>query len=432
MKKNYFLLANTMFILSIIIAFFIILNYFKGIIEIANIFNMFLLILVCVLVYFGCLFLSRYKNDKSVMKKGLLVYFIIYVFSVILLTMIDRGLFSYAPILYAFEDIRDCFDSSNFVPFRETILFIKENIIDGTYYRLALVLGNFLVLMPMAYFLPRLFKRQKKYLIFCITVILFTLGIELGQVFTLTGTFDIDDIILNSLGAILMFIPFNKLFLGRVFDKIILFSDEEIIRKDIYKSIISILSIVCLFGVAIYFYYIDDPGIEVNVIDESISCEGEKELIYEDRFYRYYFPCNKSDKVFIVFDKKYKYSIKDYLNGNNIKTKYKNRFDVEKLNYVFKLFIIESKGYDISVLVENGFIFSPKVDDDILILRGKSSSSDEFGNDTYVFLIEPKEKGETYISFEIKNRDTSEIIRIEKYKVIINEDLSIKYEKIEE
>ena len=35
-----------------------------------------------------------------------------------------------------------------------------------------------------------------------------------------------------------------------------------------------------------------------------------------------------------------------------------------------------------------------------------------------------------HISFEIKNRDTTEIIRIEKYKVIINENLSIKSRRL--
>ena len=67
------------------------------------------------------------------------------------------------------------------------------------------LVGNLMGLAPLGFFLPRLFSRQGRFKVFLITVVLALIGLELLQLMTLRGSFDIDDIILNAAGACLGF-----------------------------------------------------------------------------------------------------------------------------------------------------------------------------------------------------------------------------------
>lgn len=60
--------------------------------------------------------------------------------------------------------------------------------------------------MPFAFFLPILFEKQKKLKNFLLTMICIVVGIELLQFITISGCCDIDDVILNVLGSLIMFV----------------------------------------------------------------------------------------------------------------------------------------------------------------------------------------------------------------------------------
>ena len=72
------------------------------------------------------------------------------------------------------------------------------------------LLGNLVGLVPLGFFLPMLFSRQRSFKVFLITVVLALTGLELLQLMTLRGSFDIDDIILNTAGACLGFWTLRK------------------------------------------------------------------------------------------------------------------------------------------------------------------------------------------------------------------------------
>ncbi len=93
--------------------------------------------------------------------------------------------------------------------------FIYDYIIsiptDGIYnFRLRNIIGNTVLFIPPGIFLPYFFKklRSVKKLIPTFAVIIFI--IELLQLFTALGTFDIDDILLNCLGAYAGFCIYKK------------------------------------------------------------------------------------------------------------------------------------------------------------------------------------------------------------------------------
>ena len=79
----------------------------------------------------------------------------------------------------------------------------------------------------MGLFLPLLFKKQNKLKNFIFTNIAIILVIEVLQFLSLSGSFDIDDLILNLLGALLIYGLYkirkinqlvNKLFLIKKYD----------------------------------------------------------------------------------------------------------------------------------------------------------------------------------------------------------------------
>ena len=71
--------------------------------------------------------------------------------------------------------------------------------------RIALVnlAGNVAVFVPLGWFLPRLFSAQRRLGWFLLTVLLAVSAVELCQMLTTFGTLDIDDLLLNALGAVI-------------------------------------------------------------------------------------------------------------------------------------------------------------------------------------------------------------------------------------
>ncbi|MDE5885590.1 MAG: VanZ family protein [Oscillospiraceae bacterium] len=62
--------------------------------------------------------------------------------------------------------------------------------------------GNLAMLFPMGIFLPYIFKKQRNPFWFCLTLTVMIGGAEMIQALTLLGKCDVDDYILNMLGAL--------------------------------------------------------------------------------------------------------------------------------------------------------------------------------------------------------------------------------------
>ncbi len=68
------------------------------------------------------------------------------------------------------------------------------------------VIGNILVFLPLGMFLPSLFTRCKNLLFTAFLSMELSLCVELVQLVTKVGSFDVDDILLNTVGGICGFI----------------------------------------------------------------------------------------------------------------------------------------------------------------------------------------------------------------------------------
>ena len=73
------------------------------------------------------------------------------------------------------------------------------------------ILGNIALFVPLGVLIPMAFPTMQKSYKTCSTILLSSLVIELFQFITCLGSFDIDDIILNSVGGLIGYIIFYLL-----------------------------------------------------------------------------------------------------------------------------------------------------------------------------------------------------------------------------
>jgi len=67
------------------------------------------------------------------------------------------------------------------------------------------LIGNVFLFVPFGYMMPSLFPKSKKLIVFLMHLLLFVLGLELIQLYTNFGVFDVDDILLNCIGGLIGF-----------------------------------------------------------------------------------------------------------------------------------------------------------------------------------------------------------------------------------
>lgn len=95
----------------------------------------------------------------------------------------------------------------NLVPFKTIFGYIKAIFTGSMNLNIPVtnLLGNLLMFFPWGIYLPLFFKNLKVWKKYLVVTIVVLLGVELAQFFTMLGSFDIDDLILNLTGAMLGF-----------------------------------------------------------------------------------------------------------------------------------------------------------------------------------------------------------------------------------
>ena len=181
--------------------------------EIDRIILLFLLALFC---YLGTILLSKFLKNNKPMKIYLYGIFIIYIITLIQLTLFDSDYGRSGLNIFGLN--KENLENNNLVPFKTITLYISRQD------RVAIVnlLGNLVAFAPMGIFLPLLFKKQNKLKNFILTNIAIILTIESLQFLSLSGSFDIDDLILNLLGALLIYRLYKIRKINQLVNKIFL------------------------------------------------------------------------------------------------------------------------------------------------------------------------------------------------------------------
>lgn len=141
------------------------------------------------------------------------ISFILYLFALVFILFLDSRGYRWSEVSF-WEYIKW---SSNFIPFRTINLYI-HSIAHGTLninIPLKNLGGNLILFLPMGIYLPLFIKRINKIRIYVITMTVLLLFIEVTQVVSRRGSFDIDDLILNMLGAVIGFAIWNVRFVQK-------------------------------------------------------------------------------------------------------------------------------------------------------------------------------------------------------------------------
>jgi len=96
----------------------------------------------------------------------------------------------------------------NLIPFREISRFYTYKEIVGFSSFMLNLFGNILVFIPFGFIIPVIRVKKRKLSDVIISTFLLSLTIETIQLFLRVGAFDVDDLILNTLGGVIGYILF--------------------------------------------------------------------------------------------------------------------------------------------------------------------------------------------------------------------------------
>ena len=438
MKKKINLVSSIiMYVVAILILLFYAISSFK--IEMVEFLRLILLCTSCLFLYFGGLLLSKYLGNNKPMKINLYIFFILYLILLITLTLFDS---SWGRNGFAIKDFKVYIKQSvNLVPFKTIINYIKEfNSMYSTRQIMFNLLGNICAFMPMALFLPLLFKKQSKFKNFIITMIIIILGIESLQLITTSGRFDIDDLILNLFGAAIMYLLLNIKSVNDLINNMFLLEHNKISKKS-YIKIISFILIIIIICVSIIVYRnklynqnLDDYNSinNSNITFEHDNNCGDNNSFYEDEIYKYYFKCYDNSYFYVVVNDKDKFSVKDFLNNS------KYNYDIERLLYNMNdnniNYEIEHKYTYFNIEIENpnndSSSFTDYVDSDIAKLVIIDKSNKDKVLDYEVNIIPIKNGTKTMnINIELTDGNGKTKTITKKINVNVDENLNVSYKK---
>ena len=189
-----------------------------------------LVIITVILVSLRIAYLSKSKKKIIIYQELLMLIFIIYILC----------LFH----IVTFQDVN--YGTNNFIPFKE---IFRYNI--GTDKFTRNIFGNIIMFIPYGFFASYYLKNKKISIILVLSLIV-SFTIEFVQLY-IGRVFDIDDVILNTIGAIigyLLYIILNK----------ISFKLPKIFQSTVFLNILVILMIIGMiiygFNINIFSWYL--------------------------------------------------------------------------------------------------------------------------------------------------------------------------------
>lgn len=175
-------------------------------------------------VFFLCgstLLINNFKNIKTrniFTKYALYIIFIIYAFALICVLFGNMTYLRSRSSDGLLESMDSLSNNINIIPFKTIFQYINalfSNALNRTTIIVNLF-GNLIMFMPMGFFVPYFIPKAKKILYFLGIMLSMLVSIELLQLLTTRGICDIDDIILNLSGALLVFFICKTSFVKKI------------------------------------------------------------------------------------------------------------------------------------------------------------------------------------------------------------------------
>jgi len=144
----------------------------------------------------------------------LLLVFLLVLTKLILFKGSPRYYKNYFQTTYHHYKIKEGIKKGNFVPFATIKLFYGSNRMNIEY-KISNLLGNILIFIPLGFLLPLLIRRFRNTLVILLAGFFLSVFYECFQLVTGIGVFDVDDMLLNTLGTaigVIIFWMIKKLF----------------------------------------------------------------------------------------------------------------------------------------------------------------------------------------------------------------------------
>ena len=169
------------------------------------------------------------KKSKDIQEKNQIRNFWLKILFIIYLLLLITILFLKNEYrMGGFEDINtfsnEHFETINIIPFATIIGYISGLLFEDININIVVInlATNLLLFAPMGFFIPILFdKKVKNIKQFGMVMVLITILVEILQFITYSGSTDIDDIILNTTGAIIIYMLMKTKFVKKLLNKVI-------------------------------------------------------------------------------------------------------------------------------------------------------------------------------------------------------------------
>lgn len=141
-------------------------------------------------------------KDGHFQRKYVKIIFVVYLILVIKVIIFKYPLEYLKAIAATWEKgvILEGLDTANFTLFKTIRMYIDYSYMLNSFENLV---GNVVVFIPFGFLIPYVLKRGRNFFVMLFNAFLFVLGIEVFQLFSAFGAFDVDDILLNCTGAVL-------------------------------------------------------------------------------------------------------------------------------------------------------------------------------------------------------------------------------------
>ena len=141
------------------------------------------------------------KEQNAVGRRWHLIFFV-YLLIVIRLIIFKYPFAQLKAIAAGWEKgvVLEGLEHANFTLFKTIRMYIDYAYKLNSFENLV---GNVVVFIPFGFLLPYVLKRGRNFMVMLLNALLFVFGIEVFQLFSAFGAFEVDDILLNCCGAVI-------------------------------------------------------------------------------------------------------------------------------------------------------------------------------------------------------------------------------------
>jgi glycopeptide antibiotics resistance protein len=150
--------------------------------------------------------MNRKTKTRLIVRIALTVYFLL-LLKLILFKNVDYLFFGNYSKYYGLHSLRLSWGRANFIPFRTLYYYfsLQEKFETG----LENIGGNIVLFIPYGFLLPVAFSSCARFNRSLLVIVFSSLFFETCQLFLAYGNFDVDDIILNTIGGLIGYLLFR-------------------------------------------------------------------------------------------------------------------------------------------------------------------------------------------------------------------------------